>query len=73
MPAVNIGTRQCGRCKGENVLDVNYSSDEIYEAIHKQLNHGKYKPDPIYGDGNAGKRIAEILSDIDLESIPIKV
>lgn len=60
--AVNIGTRQTGREMGKNVINVGCSKKEIIDAITMQLEHGKYKPDYIYGDGNAGKRIADILA-----------
>ena len=61
-PVVNIGTRQEKRERGSNVIDVKNDKDDIYNAINKQLNHGPYQSEPIYGDGNAGKNIANILS-----------
>ena len=61
-PVVNIGSRQNKRERGINVIDVEYDKNEIKNAIITQINHGKYKQDSIYGDGNAGKKIAEILS-----------
>ncbi len=72
VPAVNIGTRQQGRCKGRNVLDVPYDRDAILDAISRQLRHGKYEPDFLYGDGFAGKRIAKILSQVDLSKISLQ-
>jgi UDP-hydrolysing UDP-N-acetyl-D-glucosamine 2-epimerase len=60
-PVVNIGTRQHKRVRGNNVLDVNYSSDEIYHAIKTQLEHGKYESSHIYGKGNAGVQISDVL------------
>jgi len=62
IPAVNIGTRQQGREKEENVIDVSYDSTEIEAAIRHQLDHGKYEGTPLYGDGNAGERIADLLA-----------
>ena len=64
-PTVNIGSRQDKRERGKNVLDVPNEKELIYQAIQKQLKHGPYKSDPIYGDGNAGKKIADILSSCD--------
>lgn len=61
-PAVNIGTRQQGRQRGKNVVDCGYNREEIATAIKKQLNNGHYKQEPIYGDGKAGERIADILA-----------
>jgi UDP-hydrolysing UDP-N-acetyl-D-glucosamine 2-epimerase len=65
-PAVNVGPRQAGRQRGSNVIDVNYDRDEIAEAVHRQLANGHYGHEPIYGDGRAGERIAEILADAEL-------
>lgn len=61
-PVVNIGTRQNARDRGSNVLDVPYGKDEIKAAIARQVDHGRYTMEPIYGDGRAGVRIANILS-----------
>jgi UDP-hydrolysing UDP-N-acetyl-D-glucosamine 2-epimerase len=72
VPAVNIGTRQIGRERGENIIDVDYDRDQILEAIKKQLKNGKYEPNYIYGDGKAGERIGKILTEIDLDKIPVQ-
>jgi UDP-N-acetylglucosamine 2-epimerase len=61
-PAVNVGTRQDGRERGPNVIDVDYDRRAIAEAIRQQLTRGRYAPAYLYGDGRAGQRIAEILS-----------
>lgn len=66
-PVVNIGTRQDMRERGKNVIDVPHSSVEISDAIKLQLEHGKYSSEPIYGDGKAGERIAEILSKCNFQ------
>lgn len=64
VPAVNIGTRQQGRERGRNVIDVGYSAGEIIEATQIQLAHGRYPQDFLYGDGGAGPRIASILAQV---------
>ena len=64
VPAVNIGTRQNGRERGKNVLHVGYNSKKIKTAIISRIKSKKFKGEKIYGDGNAGKRIAEILSKV---------
>ncbi len=61
-PVVNIGTRQTARDRGSNVLDVPYDKVEIKAAITRQVSNGPYAMAPIYGDGRAGRRIADILS-----------
>jgi UDP-hydrolysing UDP-N-acetyl-D-glucosamine 2-epimerase len=62
IPAVNIGTRQAGRQRGQNVLDVDYNRTQIADAIEQQMKHEPYPSEAIYGDGKAGMRIAEVLS-----------
>ena len=66
IPVVNIGTRQSGRERGSNVLDVSYDRVEIAGAIRHHLGNGSYPRDPIYGDGNAGIKIAELLAKVPL-------
>lgn len=61
-PVVNVGTRQDHRQRGHNVIDVDHDRDAIREAIRRQLEHGLYPRDPVYGDGRAGERIAEVLA-----------
>lgn len=61
-PVVNIGTRQQNRQRAKNVIDVDYNRKAIESAIKKQVAHGPYARAPIYGDGSAGKKIADILS-----------
>jgi UDP-N-acetylglucosamine 2-epimerase len=67
VPVVNIGTRQNRRDRGVNVLDVDYSKHEILTAIMKQIDNGHYSSDKIYGGGDAGNQIANILSQIPLQ------
>jgi UDP-hydrolysing UDP-N-acetyl-D-glucosamine 2-epimerase len=64
VPAVNIGSRQDGRERGANVIDVGYDRDEILDAVRRQLVNGRYPSQPIYGDGHAGRRIAGILANL---------
>ena len=64
VPAVNVGTRQAGRERGANVIDVGYDRNEIRQAIRDHLSDGNKKPCGIYGDGDAGKRIAALLATL---------
>lgn len=66
-PVVNIGSRQNARERGMNVIDVNCICEEIYYAIQSQIKNGPYAMDPIYGDGTAGHKVADILSRTDIE------
>ena len=63
VPAVNIGSRQVGRDRGLNVMDVGHDRHEIADAIRRQVAHGAYPTRHIYGDGRAGERIAERLAN----------
>jgi UDP-N-acetylglucosamine 2-epimerase len=60
-PVVNIGSRQAGRQRGHNVVDVAPDRDAVRAAVAHQVDHGRYPTDPIYGDGRAGDRIAATL------------
>jgi UDP-hydrolysing UDP-N-acetyl-D-glucosamine 2-epimerase len=62
VPSVNIGSRQNGRERGANVLDVGNNKDEMIRTIQYQIEHGKYQTKFIYGDGKSGERIAQVLS-----------
>jgi UDP-hydrolysing UDP-N-acetyl-D-glucosamine 2-epimerase len=66
VPAVNIGTRQDGRDRGRNVIDVPYDRNAIKQAVLRHLNSPRPAPDPIYGSGDAGKRIAEAIATAKL-------
>ncbi len=61
-PCVNLGSRQTTRERGANVIEVTTEKAEILMAINTQIANGPYPSDTIYGDGNAGKRIADILA-----------
>ena len=66
LPSVNVGSRQNGRERGENVIDVACEKRVIRQAISKQLEHGHYRPATIYGDGAAGTAIARTLLDAEI-------
>ena len=66
LPVVNIGSRQQGRERAENVRDVGYDRAEIQAAVEAQMAHGPYAPNALYGDGSAGERIAQVLATAPL-------
>lgn len=65
-PAVNVGTRQSGRDCADNVLHCGYTRSEIVDAVRQQLSRGRFGQNDLYGNGNAGTRIADILSSATL-------
>ena len=70
-PTINIGSRQEGRLRGENVIDVGYEPEAIYKAINDGLNSSSFRDiarntsNPYY-IGDAGKKIAETLATLDI-------
>jgi UDP-hydrolysing UDP-N-acetyl-D-glucosamine 2-epimerase len=61
-PAVTVGTRQSDREHAHNVVEVGYDTDAIADAIRSQIEHGRYEPDHLFGDGTAGAKIADVLA-----------
>lgn len=71
-PTVNIGSRQKGRLRAKNVIDTQYNSKEIYQAILRCIDDKKFirKCKSVknpYKGGNAGVLIADYLSKINLD------
>lgn len=66
VPAINIGSRQRRRDRGRNVVDVGYDRVEIASAIQKMWAMNERQRDLVYGDGFAGKRIADVLARAEL-------
>lgn len=71
-PCVNIGSRQRGRLRADNVIDVGYDKEEIKRAIWRCLHDDGFKirvrqcVNP-YGAGNAGPRIVDVLAGIRID------
>lgn len=71
-PTVNIGSRQDGRLRGENVVDTDYDAEEIATAVRRCLNDEGFRiqcrntQNPYYL-GNAGKKIATVLAGVTLD------
>jgi len=66
VPAVNVGSRQQGRERGQNVIDVPHDRRAIAAAIREHLTRGRPATDHVYGDGRAGDRIADCLATAPL-------
>jgi UDP-N-acetylglucosamine 2-epimerase len=66
VPAVNIGSRQQGRERGGNVIDVDHDRTEIVAAVRRHVNGNRPASDTTYGDGDAGLRIARCLAEREL-------
>lgn len=74
-PVINIGDRQKGRVRAENVIDVEPDAEQISKAIRKALSDAFRKQcasiENPYGDGRTARRIIAVLKksfkNIDLK------
>lgn len=71
LPVVNVGTRQEGRVKAGNVIDVGYGRAEVLDGIKRAVTPGfreslRGLKNP-YGDGHAAERIVERLASVELD------
>jgi UDP-hydrolysing UDP-N-acetyl-D-glucosamine 2-epimerase len=66
-PAINIGSRQQGRDRAGNVVDVGHDRVAIGDAIVHLLQQPRPVSDAMYGDGRAGARIASVLAAATLQ------
>jgi len=71
IPFVNIGIRQEGRLRADNVIDVDHSEDQIIEAIQTAVNDKKFREKvnncvSPYGDGKASEKIVSVLQNIEI-------
>lgn len=60
--AVNIGPRQKGREKAENVIDADYEEKSIIQAIKLALEKKFDRNDNPYGDGQTSERVLAFLN-----------
>ena len=72
VPVINIGSRQSGRYKPINVINVNYDKKEIEKAIKKVKSQSFYKKiknikNP-YGDGKSALKIIQIIKKLNLKN-----
>jgi len=76
-PTVNIGSRQQGRLRAENVIDAGYDSIEIFNAVRKCFDNEGFRSqcasstNPYYL-GGAGKKMAEVLAKVKLDKALIR-
>ena len=72
LPVVNIGTRQRGRIRGRNVIDVGYERSAIIEGVRRAVSQefkamlkGEKNP---YGSGSASEKIVDTLKGVSLDA-----
>jgi UDP-N-acetylglucosamine 2-epimerase (non-hydrolysing)/GDP/UDP-N,N'-diacetylbacillosamine 2-epimerase (hydrolysing) len=76
-PTVNIGSRQEGRLRGENVLDADYDADSISAAMRQCLYDEDFRglcrrAENPYWLGDAGPKIAKVLATVPLDQTIIR-
>jgi UDP-N-acetylglucosamine 2-epimerase (non-hydrolysing)/GDP/UDP-N,N'-diacetylbacillosamine 2-epimerase (hydrolysing) len=71
LPVVNVGSRQRGRVRGANIIDVDYEQTSILEGLGKALDpqfrakmRGIHNP---YDSGGAAEKIVEVLKQVQLD------
>jgi UDP-N-acetylglucosamine 2-epimerase (non-hydrolysing)/GDP/UDP-N,N'-diacetylbacillosamine 2-epimerase (hydrolysing) len=70
VPVINIGTRQQGRLRPTNVMDVGYDKNQILASMERAIalkESGALFENP-YGDGNSAERIIALLKTLDISS-----
>jgi UDP-N-acetylglucosamine 2-epimerase (non-hydrolysing)/GDP/UDP-N,N'-diacetylbacillosamine 2-epimerase (hydrolysing) len=71
LPAINVGDRQIGRERTENVVDVPYDRASIQTAIERALTDLDFRARlqtiaPPFGNGTAYRRITDVLASVAL-------
>jgi UDP-N-acetylglucosamine 2-epimerase (non-hydrolysing)/GDP/UDP-N,N'-diacetylbacillosamine 2-epimerase (hydrolysing) len=71
-PVVNIGSRQQGRLRAENVLDAPYNTDAILKTIQKCITDTAFRKQAKschnpYGVGDSGPKVVEVLATVPLD------
>jgi UDP-N-acetylglucosamine 2-epimerase len=73
---LNIGERQAGRERSDNVIDVPWNSGEIDRALRRALTDKAFlrrvaRRRNVYGDGRASARIVRILESLHDSALPL--
>ena len=72
-PVLNIGNRQSGRERSDNIIDVNPDKESILKATEFVLNDKDFKKKVKncknkFGEGDASKKIVDVLKNIEINS-----
>jgi GDP/UDP-N,N'-diacetylbacillosamine 2-epimerase (hydrolysing) len=72
IPAINIGNRQLGRERAQNVIDVQNNASDIENGLRKALYDDKFRKfvttlQNPYGEGDAASKIVSYLKNLKLE------
>ncbi|HEX2830030.1 MAG TPA: UDP-N-acetylglucosamine 2-epimerase [Burkholderiales bacterium] len=67
LPVVNVGSRQSGRERSGNVIDVPAERVAIAGGLAEALKRGRRDYVNVYGDGHASERIVKLLATLPLD------
>lgn len=72
LPAINVGSRQDGRERADNVIDVGYDKGDIESAIETALFDEAFRAraemrENPYGTGGTGLKVAGILGEMSID------
>ena len=65
LPVVNIGRRQAGRERPNNVIDCDLATPAIVDALDRALQLDRADMTSPLGDGRAGERIAGVIASVN--------
>ena len=68
-PVIDVGPRQQGRERSQNVTSMPYSEAAIRRELKRLWNNGRpkrFRGRNVYGGGGAGRKIAAVLARVDL-------
>jgi GDP/UDP-N,N'-diacetylbacillosamine 2-epimerase (hydrolysing) len=66
LAVINVGSRQNGRERSTNVIDVHPDRETIKEAALRAIRGGRKTYTNVYGDGHAAERIVQLLATLPL-------
>lgn len=76
VPVVDIGNRQKGRLKAENIISCSNACKDIVSSINKSISsefREKVKETKsLYGEGNTSEEIVKVLKQIDIDDKLLK-
>lgn len=77
VPAINIGERQKGRLRAENLIDVNNVKDDIEEAITLCLNDEAFvdrckSVENPYWHGMVGEAVTKVIEEASIDDVLIQ-
>lgn len=73
LSVVNVGSRQAGRERAANVIDVpEFEPTALRSAIRTAMGRGHTNIEHPYGDGRTGARVADHLASFDPTAITIR-